>query len=54
MSRAAIAIVENIDANVGRILERLDRLRLTEQTIVLYFNDNGPNSHPLTRGYATD
>lgn len=44
MTRAALAMVENIDWNVGRVLDRLDELKLTDNTIVLYFSDNGPNS----------
>ena len=43
-TRAALAMCENIDWNVGRILDRLDELKLAENTIVLYFSDNGPNS----------
>jgi arylsulfatase A-like enzyme len=43
-TRAALAMCENIDWNVGRILDRLDELKLADQTIVLYFSDNGPNS----------
>ena len=42
-TRAALAMVENIDWNVGRVLKALDRLKLAEDTIILYFNDNGPN-----------
>jgi arylsulfatase A-like enzyme len=42
-TRAALAMCENIDWNVGRILDQLDRLNLAENTIVLYFSDNGPN-----------
>src|SRR3954447_17886685 len=34
---------ENIDWNVGRVLARLDELKLADNTIVLYFSDNGPN-----------
>jgi hypothetical protein len=37
-------MVENIDDNVGRILKLLELENLTEDTIVVYFNDNGPNS----------
>jgi arylsulfatase A-like enzyme len=44
MTRAALAMCENIDANVGRVLRRLDELKLADNTIVLYFSDNGPNS----------
>lgn len=43
-TRAALAMCENIDWNVGRLMERLKALRLEENTIVLYFHDNGPNS----------
>ncbi len=42
-TRAALAMCENIDWNVGRILDRLDELKLADHTIVLYFSDNGPN-----------
>ncbi|MEM8668342.1 MAG: arylsulfatase [Planctomycetota bacterium] len=44
MTRAALAMVENIDWNVGRLLETLDALNLAENTIVVFFSDNGPNS----------
>jgi len=42
-TRAALAMCENIDWNVGRVLEALAKLKLTQDTIVLYFSDNGPN-----------
>ncbi len=42
-TRAALAMALNLDWNVGRVLGRLDTLGLREQTIVLYFSDNGPN-----------
>ncbi len=43
-TRAALAMCENIDWNVGRVLKKLDQLGLRNDTIVLYFSDNGPNS----------
>ncbi|MGC6427355.1 MAG: arylsulfatase [Akkermansiaceae bacterium] len=43
--RAALAMVENIDWNVGRILQQLDELGLEDDTIVIYFSDNGPNGN---------
>jgi len=43
-TRAALAMCENIDWNVGRLLDRLDELKLSDNTIVIYFSDNGPNS----------
>jgi len=42
-TRAALAMCENIDWNVGRVLEVLDNLQLAEETLVVYFSDNGPN-----------
>ena len=45
MTRAALALCENIDWNVGRVLTTLKNLRLTNDTIVIYFSDNGPNSY---------
>ena len=44
MTRAALAMVENIDWNVGRVLQTLEDLRLVDDTIVVFFCDNGPNS----------
>jgi len=43
-TRAALAMCEAIDWNVGRLLQQLTDLRLEENTIVIYFSDNGPNS----------
>jgi len=43
-TRCALAMVENQDANVGRILEKLEQLGLRDDTIVIYFSDNGPNT----------
>jgi len=42
-ARAALAMVENIDWNVGRILQFLETSGLEENTIVVFFSDNGPN-----------
>ena len=41
--RAALAMCENIDWNVGRLLDTLDGLKIADNTIVVYFCDNGPN-----------
>lgn len=43
-TRAALAMVENLDANVGRLLATLDRLDAARDTIVVFFSDNGANS----------
>ncbi|MEM8486813.1 MAG: arylsulfatase [Bacteroidota bacterium] len=42
-TRAALAMVENIDWNVGRIQEKVRALNLERNTIIIYFTDNGPN-----------
>ncbi|MEO6751692.1 MAG: arylsulfatase, partial [Chthoniobacteraceae bacterium] len=42
-TRASLAMTANLDWNVGRVLKRLDELKLAEDTIVIYFSDNGPN-----------
>lgn len=44
MTRAALAMCENIDWNVGRVLNTLERNDLERDTIVVFFCDNGPNS----------
>lgn len=43
-TRCALAMIENQDDNVGRVLKSLDDHGIAENTIVLYFSDNGPNS----------
>jgi arylsulfatase A-like enzyme len=43
-TRCALAMCENIDWNVGRVLRKLEELNLADNTIVIYFSDNGPNS----------
>lgn len=42
-TRAALAMVENIDWNVGRLLDGLDALDLAEDTMIIFLSDNGPN-----------
>ncbi|CAN5771787.1 arylsulfatase [soil metagenome] len=49
-TKAALAMCENIDMNMGRIMEKLRELQLEENTIVLYFSDNGPNGHRWNGG----
>ena len=35
------AMIESMDESVGRVLEKLDELNLTENTVVVFFSDNG-------------
>ncbi|MGB4736822.1 MAG: sulfatase [Fuerstiella sp.] len=46
------AMVESVDDSVGKVLAAVDRLRLTDNTIVVFYSDNGGHSgatsnHPL-------
>ncbi len=43
-TRAALAMCENIDWNVGRITQKVEALGIAENTIVIYLSDNGPNT----------
>ncbi|WPP53606.1 arylsulfatase [Catalinimonas niigatensis] len=47
---AIYGMCENIDDNVGRILQKLDDLDINENTIVLFITDNGPNSSRYNGG----
>src|SRR5439155_9122788 len=42
-TRAALAMCECVDDNVGRLLAALKDRKLERDTIVVYFCDNGPN-----------
>jgi arylsulfatase A-like enzyme len=49
------AMVENLDQNVGKVLVALDRLKLTEKTLVIFTSDNGGlignSTNPITNNY---
>lgn len=49
-TKAALALSENIDWNVGRIMKKLEELQLLNNTIVIYFSDNGPNGNRWNGG----
>jgi len=44
-TKAAYAMAENIDWNVGRVVHALDSLGQLDHTILIYFSDNGPNGN---------
>ena len=59
---AYINTIEHIDSEVGRLLDTLDQLKLTENTYVIYTTDNGPwlqfkhhggSAGPLREGKGT-
>ncbi len=49
-TRCALAMLENQDGNVGRVLAKLEEHGLRQNTIVVYFSDNGPNSWRFNGG----
>lgn len=59
------AMVENLDRQVGEIIEKLEMLGIRENTIIVFASDNGPhleggndpdffNSNGIFRGYKRD
>ncbi len=44
------AMISNADDNVGRLMARLDDLGLADNTIVVFLNDNGPDSDRYNAG----
>lgn len=49
-ARAALAMGENIDDNVGRLLGEITARGIERDTIVAYFSDNGPNGARFNGG----
>lgn len=47
---AVYGMVESIDANIGRMLRKLDELNLADDTVVLFLTDNGPNGRRYNGG----
>ncbi|MFO7622052.1 MAG: sulfatase-like hydrolase/transferase, partial [Bacteroidales bacterium] len=43
-------MVENMDGNIGLILQKLEELNIAENTIVIFFSDNGPNTDRYNGG----
>lgn len=36
-----VALIEHLDAGIGKVLDTLDRLKLTDNTLVIFTSDNG-------------
>ena len=52
------AMIERMDRGIGQLLDKLDELGLTENTIVMFYSDNGgleqeQSQAPLRKGKAT-
>jgi len=44
------SMITNVDENVGRLFERLETLGITDNTIVIFMVDNGPNGRRYVAG----
>jgi len=44
------AMVENVDTNIGRLIEKLERLGELKNTLILFMLDNGPNGQRYNDG----
>jgi len=49
-ARRVYAMVSNIDENVGRVLKKLEDLRIAENTVVIFMTDNGPQQRRYVAG----
>lgn len=49
-TRSVLAMCENIDYNVGRIVDAIARSGVCDDTIIVYLSDNGPNGHRWNGG----
>ena len=49
-ARKVYAMVSNIDDNVGRILKKLEELKISENTVVIFMTDNGPQQNRYVAG----
>lgn len=44
------AMITNVDQNIGKLFDRLELLDLLDDTLVIYLNDNGPNTRRYVAG----
>jgi len=49
-ARRVYAMVTNIDNNVGRLMKKLDELKIAEKTVVIFMTDNGPQQRRYNAG----
>jgi len=49
-TRAALALNENIDENIGHVIAALEKNNQLNNTIIIYFSDNGPNGNRFNGG----
>ncbi len=46
------SMLKSIDGSLGRVLDKLDELQLTENTVFIFYSDNGGNVHSNVPGTA--
>ena len=44
-TKAAMGMIENIDENIGNVVKLLKKKGVYENTIIIFFSDNGPNGN---------
>ena len=44
------AMIKSLDESVGRIMDKLDALKLTDNTLIIFYSDNGGNMDDLVNG----
>ena len=44
-TKAAMGMIENIDENIGNVVRSLKEKGIYENTIIIFFSDNGPNGN---------
>jgi len=49
-ARKVYAMVSNIDDNVGKVLGKLEELNITDNTLVIFMTDNGPQQRRYNAG----
>lgn len=49
-ARKVYAMVSNIDNNVGKVLRKLEELRIADNTVVIFMTDNGPQQRRYVAG----
>jgi arylsulfatase len=49
-ARKVYAMVSNIDDNAGKVLRKLEELRLADNTVVIFMTDNGPQQRRYLDG----
>ncbi|MDA9555459.1 sulfatase [Pelobium sp.] len=44
------AMIKSLDESVGRIMDKLDELKLTDNTMIVFYSDNGGNMYDIVNG----